>query len=142
MESILTDPKDALIRQYKRIFELENTELSVSSETCQIIAREAMKRKVGARALRSVVESLMLNMIFCSGQIALVPETMELKGDDIETQTRQVMKNIRENNADIKKPFISVILPVRTRSGLTGEKAMAVTANSRSSLPWPTSLGC
>ncbi|MEA1967377.1 MAG: RidA family protein [Thermodesulfobacteriota bacterium] len=34
------------------------------------------------------------NMIFCSGQIALVPETMELKGDDIEIQTRQVMKNI------------------------------------------------
>ncbi len=64
MEAILTEPKDALIRQYQRLFELEDTELRVPSEVCREIARQALKRKVGARALRSVVETLMLDMIY------------------------------------------------------------------------------
>jgi ATP-dependent Clp protease ATP-binding subunit ClpX len=103
MESILTDPKDALIRQYKRIFELENTELSVPSETCRAIATEAMNRKVGARALRSVVESLMLNMIFelpdHKEEGAVYELTPEMATGEVEPSLKNALKRSRKESA-------------------------------------------
>jgi ATP-dependent Clp protease ATP-binding subunit ClpX len=64
MIRILTEPKNALVRQYKRLFEMEDTQLEFSEEALKTIAAEAMKRDVGARALRSVVEDLMLDLMF------------------------------------------------------------------------------
>jgi len=64
LKAILTEPRDALIRQYQRLFELEGVSLVVSDEACSMIAKESQKRNVGARALRSVVESIMTDLIF------------------------------------------------------------------------------
>jgi ATP-dependent Clp protease ATP-binding subunit ClpX len=64
MVQILTEPKNALVRQYRRLFELEEATLEFTEEALHAIAEKALKRDVGARALRSVVEDLMLDLMY------------------------------------------------------------------------------
>ncbi len=61
---ILTKPKNAIIKQYKRLFELENVKLKFTESAHRAIASEAMRKKSGARGLRSILESLMLDIMF------------------------------------------------------------------------------
>jgi len=61
---ILTEPKNAVIKQYKRFFELDGVELDCEPEVLREIAEEAIKRKTGARALRSILESSMLEVMY------------------------------------------------------------------------------
>jgi len=64
MVSILTEPKNAIIRQYQHLFRMENATLEFAPEALREIARKAMKRDVGARALRAVVEELMVELLY------------------------------------------------------------------------------
>jgi ATP-dependent Clp protease ATP-binding subunit ClpX len=64
MVRILTEPRNAIVRQYKRFFEMEDTELTFETDALMEIARKALSRKVGARALRAVVEELMLDLMY------------------------------------------------------------------------------
>jgi ATP-dependent Clp protease ATP-binding subunit ClpX len=64
MVRILTQPKNALVRQYQRFFEIEGAELEFTPEALAAVARRAMGLDTGARALRSVVESFMLELMF------------------------------------------------------------------------------
>ena len=64
MIRILTEPKNALIKQYHELFSLEDAALEFTDEALRAIARQALKRDVGARALRSVVEALMLDLMY------------------------------------------------------------------------------
>jgi len=57
--NILTEPKNALVKQYKRLFEIENIELTFEPEALTAIAKKAIERKVGARGLRSIVEGIL-----------------------------------------------------------------------------------
>jgi ATP-dependent Clp protease ATP-binding subunit ClpX len=61
---ILTRPKNAITKQYQRLFEFENVRLKFSEEALRAIAREAMSRKVGARGLRMILEELMLELMY------------------------------------------------------------------------------
>jgi ATP-dependent Clp protease ATP-binding subunit ClpX len=61
---ILTRPKNAIIKQYQRLFEFENVRLKFSEDALRAIARQAMARKVGARGLRMILEELMLDLMF------------------------------------------------------------------------------
>jgi ATP-dependent Clp protease ATP-binding subunit ClpX len=61
---ILTRPKNAIIKQYIRLFEFENVRLKFSDEALKAIARQAMQRKVGARGLRMILEELMLDLMY------------------------------------------------------------------------------
>lgn len=61
---ILTKPKNAIMKQYARFFELDGVELQVASEALVEIAREAMRRKTGARALRAIIEHVMLEVMY------------------------------------------------------------------------------
>jgi ATP-dependent Clp protease ATP-binding subunit ClpX len=61
---ILTRPRNAIIKQYQRMFEFENVKLKFSEGALQAIAREAMARKVGARGLRMILEELMLDLMY------------------------------------------------------------------------------
>jgi ATP-dependent Clp protease ATP-binding subunit ClpX len=60
----LTEPKNALVRQYQTLFEMENCELTFTTEALGAIARRAMQRGTGARGLRSIVEQVMLDVMF------------------------------------------------------------------------------
>ncbi len=64
LTEILTKPKNALIRQYQRMFEMEDVTLKFQKEAISLIARQAINRKLGARGLRLIMEDLMLDFLF------------------------------------------------------------------------------
>ncbi|HXW63259.1 MAG TPA: ATP-dependent Clp protease ATP-binding subunit ClpX [Candidatus Acidoferrales bacterium] len=61
---ILTEPKNALVRQYQRLFEFENVRLRFTEDALETVADLALQRKVGARGLRMILEDLMLEMMY------------------------------------------------------------------------------
>jgi len=61
---IMLEPKNALIRQYQKFFEMEGAKLEFTAEALKEIAKKALKREMGARGLRAVVEDLMLDLMF------------------------------------------------------------------------------
>ncbi|MGI9406250.1 MAG: ATP-dependent Clp protease ATP-binding subunit ClpX [Hyphomicrobiaceae bacterium] len=61
---ILTAPKNALVKQYQRLFEMEDVQLTFSEEALKSIARKAVERKTGARGLRSILEGILLDSMF------------------------------------------------------------------------------
>ncbi len=61
---ILTQPRNALIRQYQRLFEFENVKLRFTEGSLGVIASQALERKVGARGLRMILEDLMLDLMY------------------------------------------------------------------------------
>ncbi|HEX6923367.1 MAG TPA: ATP-dependent protease ATP-binding subunit ClpX, partial [Bacillales bacterium] len=61
---ILTKPKNALVKQYKKLLELDNVELEFTEESLREISKLAIKRKTGARGLRSIIEGIMLDVMF------------------------------------------------------------------------------
>jgi len=61
---ILTEPKNALVRQYQRLFEFENVRLRFTDDALETVADLALQRKVGARGLRMILEDLMLEMMY------------------------------------------------------------------------------
>ena len=61
---ILTRPKNALVKQYQRLFEMEDVRLTMSEDAMHAIARKALARKTGARGLRSILEQTLLDVMY------------------------------------------------------------------------------
>jgi ATP-dependent Clp protease ATP-binding subunit ClpX len=61
---ILSEPKNALVKQYKELFDMEGVELDMRPEALRAVAGKAMERKTGARGLRSILESILLHPMF------------------------------------------------------------------------------
>ncbi len=61
---ILTEPKNALVKQYKKLFDLEGVELTFTEESLRAVAEKAIERKSGARGLRAILESIMLDIMY------------------------------------------------------------------------------
>jgi len=64
LKAILTEPKNSLVKQYSRLFELENIELSFTDEALTFIAETALDYKLGARGLRSICEAIMTDAMY------------------------------------------------------------------------------
>ncbi len=64
LKMILTEPKDAILKQYKELLKMDGVDLEFEPEAVELIAKEAIKRKTGARALRSIVEEIMLDVMY------------------------------------------------------------------------------
>ena len=62
--TILTEPKNALVKQYQRLFEIEGAELTFTDDALRAISRRAIARKTGARGLRSIMEDILLDTMF------------------------------------------------------------------------------
>jgi ATP-dependent Clp protease ATP-binding subunit ClpX len=62
--TILTQPKNALVKQYQKLFDLERVKLHFTKEALRAVAREAMRRKSGARGLRAILENVMLEIMY------------------------------------------------------------------------------
>ncbi len=62
--TILTQPKNALIKQYERLFEMEDVQLTFSEDALKAVSRKAIARKTGARGLRSIMEGILLDTMF------------------------------------------------------------------------------
>ncbi len=61
---ILTEPRNALVKQYQKLFEIEDVDLSFTNDALRAIAREALERKSGARGLRAILEKVMLDIMY------------------------------------------------------------------------------
>ena len=88
---IMTEPKNAIVRQYQRLFEMEHAKLEFTPEALQEIAARAIERDTGARALRAVTEEFMLDTMF---------ELPELKSGTTYTVTPEVVRG----EADLLAP--------------------------------------
>ncbi|HHV62575.1 MAG TPA: ATP-dependent Clp protease ATP-binding subunit ClpX [Firmicutes bacterium] len=84
---ILTEPRNALVKQYKRIFELDGVELEFTQDSLSAIADKAIARNTGARGLRSIIEKLMLNVMF------EIPSRNDVKKCVV---TREVVEGVSE----------------------------------------------
>ncbi|MGY6570076.1 MAG: ATP-dependent Clp protease ATP-binding subunit ClpX [Salinarimonas sp.] len=82
---ILREPKNALVKQYQRLFEMEDVQLTFQDEALALIARKAIERKTGARGLRSILETILLDTMYdlpgmdSVEQVVISPETVEGK---------------------------------------------------------------
>ena len=61
---ILTQPKNAIVKQFKKLFELEGVDLEFTPDALKLIAKKAIEKKVGARGLRAIIEDLMLDLMY------------------------------------------------------------------------------
>ena len=85
--SILTEPKNALVKQYKKLFELENVRLRFNDGVLRSISKEAIRRKSGARGLRSIMENIMLDIMY---DLPSHPEIQEcIINEDVVTKSAQ-----------------------------------------------------
>ena len=78
--SILTEPKNALIKQYKKLFEYDDIELEINDDALVEIAKKAIAQKTGARGLRSILEGVLMKSMYLvpsDGSIARVTVTKE-----------------------------------------------------------------
>jgi ATP-dependent Clp protease ATP-binding subunit ClpX len=73
---ILSEPKNALVKQYKKLFDLEDVALTLTDEALVAIAKKAIERKTGARGLRSIVEAILLDTMFELPDLADVVEVV------------------------------------------------------------------
>ena len=82
---ILTEPKNALVKQYKRLFEMEGCEVEFREDSLRAVARKAMERKTGARGLRSIVENALLDTMYdlpsTEGVTKIVVDESVIKGE-------------------------------------------------------------
>ncbi len=94
---ILTKPKNALVRQYQKLFEMEEADLKFTDEALTLIAQKAIKRDTGARALRAIMEELMVDLMYQlpeeakPGHYTITPDVIEGKADPFE-QNRKTQK--------------------------------------------------
>ncbi len=85
--TILTEPKNALVKQYQRLFDMENVELSIHPDALNSIAKKAIERKTGARGLRSIMESILLETMFDLPGLDGVQEVV-ISSDVVEGKSR------------------------------------------------------
>jgi len=108
MISILTQPRNALTKQYTKMMALDGVELKFMPEALNLIARQAMTRRTGARALRSILEETMTNVMFevpsLKGivQCIIDEETIQAKQDPRLVTSEQVLNEGRERLRDAK----------------------------------------
>ncbi|WP_137681032.1 ATP-dependent Clp protease ATP-binding subunit ClpX [Aurantiacibacter suaedae] len=98
--TILKEPKNALVKQYARLFELEDVELTFTDEALEKIAQKAIKRKTGARGLRSIVEGLLLDTMFDLPSMEGISEVV-VDADVVEGRKEPV--RVVSNDDDKKK---------------------------------------
>ena len=82
---VLVEPKNSLFKQYSAMFVLDDVELVMGEDTMRAVAREAIKRKTGARGLRNIMEDILLNLMFMIpsddsiAKVIITPEVVEGK---------------------------------------------------------------
>jgi ATP-dependent Clp protease ATP-binding subunit ClpX len=101
---ILTEPKNALVKQFQKLFELDNIELSFEPEALESISKQAVKRNTGARGLRAIIEKLTLELMY------EMPSRADIKRCII-------TKNMVEENAE------PIVIPVEPRKKKKEETA-------------------
>ncbi len=99
LKRILVEPKNALIKQYKKIFELEGVELEFTGEGIELIAEEAINRNTGARGLKAILEGTMLDLMYeiptreDVSKVVITPDVIKKKVNPLRQQAEQEEKS-------------------------------------------------
>ncbi len=108
---ILSEPKNALIKQYKKLFEMDNVELEFKEEALKAIAKEAIKRKTGARGLRSIIEDTMKEIMF---DIPSNEQVSKVIVDEDTIKTRNPQLVLAESG---KREKLKITKKIKTKKG-------------------------
>ena len=107
---ILTEPKNAILKQYQELLKMDDVDLQFEDESIRLIAVEALKRKTGARALRSIVEEIMLDIMYevpsreDINEIKVTPEMVEnKKSASVESLQNHKVKKLRKTTKTEQK---------------------------------------
>ncbi len=103
--TILTEPKNALVKQYKKLFEIEGVELEFKKEALTAIAKKAIERKTGARGLRSIMEAILMDTMYDIPDMDDA-EKVVITADNIEDLTKKpkiVFAKKKKDKKDDKK---------------------------------------
>ena len=95
---ILQEPKNSLIKQYEKLFSLENVKISFTQGAIKAIAREAIKRKTGARGLRSILEGIMLDIMY---EVPSNPNIEECIIDEAVIEQKAPPKMVMNSNPEL-----------------------------------------
>ena len=125
---ILTRPRNAIVKQYQRLFEFENVKLHFTDDALRAIAHEAILRKVGARGLRMILEELMLDLMYT------LPGQKRIRDFEV---TREMVEKRNASVALMEKAEIEGLL-ARSNSYYKGGPAAAFTF-APTSIPRPQS---
>ena len=107
LQMILTEPKNAVLKQYKCLLEMDGVELDFEKEAVELIAQKAIKRKTGARALKSIVEGLMLDVMYdipsddSIKKFTITKEMVEKETEKEETKNAELIQMPTKSKADI-----------------------------------------
>ena len=93
---IMTEPKNALVKQYQKLFELDGVKLRFEDEALRAVAEKALQNKTGARGLRNVLENVMLDIMYEHPTLKDVTECVITRGV-IEGTDKPVLKRSEEN---------------------------------------------
>lgn len=107
---IMTEPKNAIVKQYKTMFKIDGVDLDIDGEAVRAVAKKAMKLKTGARGLRTIMEDIMLDIMFATpddrtiSRIKVTKDTVDggmpiIEHKKIENKTKE---NISTNNSEEK----------------------------------------
>ncbi len=94
---ILTEPKNALVKQYQRLFDMENVGLAFTDDALKSVARKAITRKTGARGLRSILEAILLDTMFDLPTMQGVEEVV-VNGEVVEGRGQPLMIYAEKKN--------------------------------------------
>ncbi|WP_439817833.1 ATP-dependent Clp protease ATP-binding subunit ClpX [Zavarzinia sp. CC-PAN008] len=97
---ILSSPKNALVKQYQRLFEMEDTSLSFSEDALKAVARKAIVRKTGARGLRSIMEQILLDTMFDLPSLDGVEEVV-INSEVVEGRARPLYIYSSDRRSDV-----------------------------------------
>lgn len=106
---ILKEPKNSLVKQYKKLFELDDVELEFQDEALREIAKEAIERKTGARGLRSIIEDVMRDIMFevpsdeSTQKVVITKETINTKEPELIKAEDGKRKPIKLTKTDLDK---------------------------------------
>jgi len=97
---ILREPKNALVKQYGKLFDMENVELSFTDDALEAVAKKAIQRKTGARGLRSILEAILLDTMF---DLPSLEDVSEVVVDKDVVEGRKEPVRVIESKAKAKK---------------------------------------
>lgn len=99
LKKIIVEPKNSLVKQYTKLFEIDGVELEFKEEALEAIVEKAIELKTGARGLRSIIEKIMTDIMF------EIPSNSEIKKCIITKETVQKLQNpeIVKNDKETKK---------------------------------------
>ena len=99
---ILTEPKNALIKQYKKLFEIDGIKLEFTDEAVSCFAKKAIELKTGARGLRTILESAMLPVMYTapSKKETISKIIMDKENQESDEVIPTIIEKLKEDNSD------------------------------------------